>query len=103
MEQELNEAIVFIVIQRIPRYVLLLEDLVRNTPSTHNDHASLTKAVSKVREMAEYVNSAKSKIERLQRGVAIQHQLGIKQIPAYRMFVGEGAFGYPRNDAPKQQ
>ena len=33
-------------IQRVPRYVLLLKELIKHTPATHPDHADLKKALS---------------------------------------------------------
>lgn len=43
-------------VQRIPRYKLLLEDLFKNTPLSHPDHANLEKAISLIQEIALSVN-----------------------------------------------
>ena len=43
-------------IQRIPRYVLLLSDLLKFTDPTHPDHKNLTEAVAKVEGVARFIN-----------------------------------------------
>ena len=45
-------------VQRIPRYCLLLRDLLSKTPKEHNDHAALQSAMIKMEEMAKAVNEA---------------------------------------------
>jgi hypothetical protein len=42
------EACLIMPIQRIPRYKLLLEDMVRHTPQEHPDHNLLKQALAKV-------------------------------------------------------
>lgn len=43
-------------IQRIPRYRLLLLDLLNHTPGDHDDHAELSKAYKSIEDVASYVN-----------------------------------------------
>jgi RhoGEF domain/Phorbol esters/diacylglycerol binding domain (C1 domain) len=53
-------------IQRIPRYTLLLKDLLGSTPSDGdyaNDYASIEEAYNKVTELAEYINEQKRREE----------------------------------------
>eukprot|EP01125_Pyxidicula_operculata_P004522 TRINITY_DN170_c0_g1_i3.p1 TRINITY_DN170_c0_g1~~TRINITY_DN170_c0_g1_i3.p1 ORF type:complete len:563 (-),score=111.61 TRINITY_DN170_c0_g1_i3:575-2263(-) len=45
-------------IQRIPRYRLLLEELIRNTPETHEDFNGLTQALDSLKVVADEVNKA---------------------------------------------
>jgi hypothetical protein len=45
-------------IQRIPRYKMLLSDLLSHTPTTHPDHANLTSAVALVGGVAVHINEA---------------------------------------------
>ena len=42
-------------VQRIPRYNLLLGELLKETPNTHPDHADLTTAVAAMKQVAEHV------------------------------------------------
>lgn len=46
-------------VQRIPRYLLLLESLLSRTPEAHPDHALLTSAVKLVRGIASELNESK--------------------------------------------
>ncbi|PRP77405.1 hypothetical protein PROFUN_14365 [Planoprotostelium fungivorum] len=46
-------------IQRIPRYGLLLKDLLNHTPESHPDHRPLQTAIMSISAVAEQVNSAK--------------------------------------------
>ena len=43
-------------VQRIPRYKMLLEDLFKNTPSTHPDFEDLEKAIVLIQGIASSVN-----------------------------------------------
>eukprot|EP01113_Clastostelium_recurvatum_P028624 TRINITY_DN3459_c0_g1_i2.p1 TRINITY_DN3459_c0_g1~~TRINITY_DN3459_c0_g1_i2.p1 ORF type:complete len:1330 (+),score=357.21 TRINITY_DN3459_c0_g1_i2:583-3990(+) len=63
-------------IQRIPRYVLLLEDLVRHTPSSHLDHKNLTSALWKMKAVAEYVNEKKREADNIHEVERVQEKLG---------------------------
>jgi hypothetical protein len=87
--------------------VLLLTDLLKNTPEDHEDFESLSKATGKIKEVAEYVNTAKRKIEQLQYGISIHHDLGIKDIPPARVFLTEDTLyaepvaGVAEKDLPK--
>eukprot|EP01091_Cochliopodium_minus_P004005 TRINITY_DN13929_c0_g1_i1.p1 TRINITY_DN13929_c0_g1~~TRINITY_DN13929_c0_g1_i1.p1 ORF type:complete len:837 (-),score=174.65 TRINITY_DN13929_c0_g1_i1:38-2548(-) len=47
-------------IQRIPRYVLLLRDLLKNTPQNHQDFQSIKNALEAVSEIATFINERKS-------------------------------------------
>eukprot|EP01120_Amphizonella_sp_Union-15-10_P007200 TRINITY_DN2409_c0_g1_i3.p1 TRINITY_DN2409_c0_g1~~TRINITY_DN2409_c0_g1_i3.p1 ORF type:complete len:157 (+),score=17.76 TRINITY_DN2409_c0_g1_i3:86-556(+) len=44
--------------QRIPRYILLLQDLLKNTPSHHPDFEDLQKALDETKEVANAINQA---------------------------------------------
>eukprot|EP01127_Copromyxa_protea_P016725 TRINITY_DN5017_c0_g1_i1.p1 TRINITY_DN5017_c0_g1~~TRINITY_DN5017_c0_g1_i1.p1 ORF type:complete len:802 (-),score=168.99 TRINITY_DN5017_c0_g1_i1:63-2468(-) len=47
------------VIQRIPRYVLLLSDFIKQTPTDHEDFQTLEVALSQIRSVAEFINTEK--------------------------------------------
>ena len=44
-------------VQRIPRYSMLLQDMVKNTWSHHGDYAALSQALKTILELASYVHS----------------------------------------------
>jgi hypothetical protein len=50
---------------RIPRYNMLLVDLVKNTPEDHPDYADLCKAKGRISEIATFVNEQKRIVENL--------------------------------------
>ncbi len=43
-------------VQRLPRYVLLITDLLKNTAPEHADYADLTEALALMREVAMHIN-----------------------------------------------
>uniref|UniRef100_V5GIZ1 Uncharacterized protein n=2 Tax=Kalmanozyma brasiliensis (strain GHG001) TaxID=1365824 RepID=V5GIZ1_KALBG len=44
------------IVQRIPRYKLLVDDLVKSTPDTHPDHMDLRRASHMIEQVASYIN-----------------------------------------------
>ena len=52
-------------VQRIPRYVLLLQDFVNNTCKDHPDYADLSLALDGIKKIAETVNAAKERHENI--------------------------------------
>lgn len=46
-------------IQRIPRYILLLNELIKNTYKTHKDRKNLLLAYHSIKEVADHVNTQK--------------------------------------------
>lgn len=53
-------------VQRIPRYKLLLSDILKNTPKEHVDYNMLQKALDEVSTIAQFVNESKRKNENSQ-------------------------------------
>lgn len=68
-------ALLILPIQRIPRYVLLLQDLLRHTESGHPDHADLVQALKDMRQVADYINEKKREAEALNLVVRIQERI----------------------------
>lgn len=62
-------------IQRIPRYVLLLNDLLRNTNEDHPDHVHITAACAAMQQIATLVNEAKRKDEQSKRIAGLSSEL----------------------------
>lgn len=50
-------------IQRVPRYRLLLEDLIKHTPDHHPDKAGLQEALEKIKDVASHLNVAMKVLE----------------------------------------
>jgi len=59
-------------VQRIPRYSLLLADLIKNTPDTHPDHKNLVQALEKTKSLAATINETQREMERSSALLSIQ-------------------------------
>lgn len=57
------EALLIMPVQRIPRYVLLLRDLLRATPAKHRDYVTLRDALDRLQATAEQINARKREAE----------------------------------------
>jgi hypothetical protein len=80
-------------IQRIPRYVLLIDDLVRHTDSSHADFDHLKLAAARFKTMSQQINTRKGEAESIQRAFEIDKQLqlpdGKKLLKPNRRFLEE--------------
>ncbi|KAJ1942095.1 hypothetical protein FBU59_003301, partial [Linderina macrospora] len=80
-------------VQRIPRYKLLLDDLLRNTPPSHVDHENIKDALKTIEEVASFVNENIQEHEMTLGIIEIQRTLGLKEsllVPGRRLIkVGE--------------
>eukprot|EP01087_Luapelamoeba_hula_P014298 TRINITY_DN4172_c0_g1_i1.p1 TRINITY_DN4172_c0_g1~~TRINITY_DN4172_c0_g1_i1.p1 ORF type:complete len:1321 (+),score=199.44 TRINITY_DN4172_c0_g1_i1:307-4269(+) len=86
-------------IQRLPRYVLLLTDLIKYTPNNHPDFEALRGALQKMREVTHTINDARRTAENLEKvfqvHMALTEQTGGDDLPnlvePHRIYVCEGA------------
>ncbi|KAI8914777.1 hypothetical protein DFJ77DRAFT_463294 [Powellomyces hirtus] len=69
------ESFLILPVQRIPRYKLLLEDLLKNTDSEHPDHLTLKKSLERIAEVAVFVNETIREHEMMQELVEVQRSL----------------------------
>lgn len=81
-------------IQRIPRYVMLLQELVKYTDEGHPDYVDINAALGKIKEIAAYLNEKKREAENREKIVEINEK--ISGLPAAlpapsRKFLREGA------------
>ncbi len=67
-------------IQRIPRYILLLRDLLKYTPSTHADAPRLRDAVARMEALAGHINEMKKRSEKSVMMIMVQRI--VKHCPA---------------------
>eukprot|EP01105_Mastigella_eilhardi_P019085 TRINITY_DN4474_c0_g1_i1.p1 TRINITY_DN4474_c0_g1~~TRINITY_DN4474_c0_g1_i1.p1 ORF type:complete len:1406 (-),score=376.29 TRINITY_DN4474_c0_g1_i1:102-4319(-) len=80
-------------VQRLPRYSLLLTELLKNTPEQHADYKDLVRANHEIKGIAEFVNAKKREAENLNQVIAIQNILtGMPQgiTAPHRRFVKQG-------------
>ncbi|GAM23528.1 hypothetical protein SAMD00019534_067030 [Acytostelium subglobosum LB1] len=83
-------------IQRIPRYSLLLREMITHTWPSHRDYQSLEKAFASMNTVAEKMNEAKRNAENRMKLAGIQEKLDGESastvVKAHRRFVKEGDF-----------
>jgi len=91
-------------IQRIPRYEMLLKDLVQCTWLSHDDLPALETALEKIIDAAMFINEQKRKTETLTRLLEIQTELKDKVIlyAAGRDIISEGQVAFPKEKKGKK-
>jgi len=82
-------------VQRIPRYVLLLDTLLKHTNVDHPDYQAIQQALSKVEHVASYVNEQKRRVEDMSRMLDLQTQViglppGFTIVDASRRLIHDG-------------
>ncbi|XP_048780867.2 rho guanine nucleotide exchange factor 39-like [Ostrea edulis] len=80
-------------VQRVPRYKLLLEDLLGNTTTDHHDYEELREAVQKVSDIATHINNHIKQHENFQKMLSIQKcfdKSAPKILTPGREFIKEG-------------
>nr|CAG4717260.1 unnamed protein product [Naegleria fowleri] len=80
-------------IQRIPRYRLLLQDLIKHSGPDHPDYKGLKNALDKICEVADHLNNTMKIIEATNDIIKIQSQFygDINLVEPHRRFLKEGA------------
>ena len=91
-------------IQRIPRYVLLLTELIKETPKGHPDLKSLTEALADFKTLATTINTQINSSQAMQRLLEMSNSLGLNSklmYQTYRTFVKQDVFykHIPRADS----
>ncbi|KAL9644228.1 hypothetical protein ABK040_005689 [Willaertia magna] len=80
-------------IQRIPRYRLLLEDVIKHTPPDHVDMPTLKDALNEILKIANWVNERKRENENRDSLVQLQLKLSEEEyksiLQPYRKFIGK--------------
>ncbi|KNE56373.1 hypothetical protein AMAG_02186 [Allomyces macrogynus ATCC 38327] len=69
------QAYLMLPIQRIPRYRLLLQSLLKHTPEDHADYADLTRALAEIEAIAKKINERKRLQEDTAKLIALQARI----------------------------
>lgn len=81
-------------VQRIPRYKLLLKDLLKHTRRTHPDYSKLSKAADQIESVASHINEFIRQHENFNKMLVIQNSLTGPTVPGIlapaRRFFHEG-------------
>uniref|UniRef100_A0A6U0LA55 DH domain-containing protein n=1 Tax=Percolomonas cosmopolitus TaxID=63605 RepID=A0A6U0LA55_9EUKA len=84
-------------IQRIPRYRMLLEDLVKNTSPDHPDYTATKEALQLIIDIADYCNAMKKEKQNRERMDQLIKQLRLKELlHPKRRFIREGNVKSPK-------
>jgi RhoGEF domain/IQ calmodulin-binding motif len=93
MRNESLPSLLITPVQRVPRYQLLLRDLLKRTPDTHPDHANLLKTLSAIESTAEAINEVSNVADRMARVTQIAASIEGVPFPllaAGRRFIRDG-------------
>jgi len=83
-------------VQRVPRYVMLLQDLIKNTEPLHPDYAWLEKSLESMKAVATFINDAILDEERrincieVSKQLVFQPNINIKWTPSNRLLINQG-------------
>ncbi|KAK5583661.1 hypothetical protein RB653_005259 [Dictyostelium firmibasis] len=94
------ESFLILPIQRLPRYVMLLQDLLKYTANDHEDFNQLCEALSTIKDLTESINTKKSEEDNNTKIQQVQDQ--IKDMPPNTMtlrkrFVTEGCLNLKKD------
>ncbi|EGG23752.1 pleckstrin domain-containing protein [Cavenderia fasciculata] len=96
-DQEL-ENLLITPVQQLPRYVMLLSDLIKTTNEDHPDYKSLVVALDKIKGVTSYVNERKRDAEDAMTMISIHQNLHGKLpnnfLAPHRKFVKEGTIQF---------
>ena len=101
MRERLNEisildltSFLIMPVQRVPRYVLLLDNILKHTGTSHPEYPQLLQALDSIKAVATYVNEGKRHVENISKLVDVQDRLtgsGVPQlVEPFRKFIREG-------------
>jgi hypothetical protein len=62
-------------VQRIPRYILFMQDIVKNTPGEHQDYKNLCEAVAAISGVAEDIDQKMNEIEQTKKVLEVQRMV----------------------------
>ncbi|GAM23452.1 hypothetical protein SAMD00019534_066270 [Acytostelium subglobosum LB1] len=82
-------------VQRIPRYELLLREILKHTAEDHKEHSTISSAYNSLKSINTFINDSKKNVDNRSRLISLNHE--IKNLPnglliaSHRSFVREGA------------
>ncbi|ELP88827.1 Rho/RAC guanine nucleotide exchange factor, putative [Entamoeba invadens IP1] len=91
-------------VQRIPRYVLLIKDLLKNTDESHKDHKTLEIVLGEMEDLAKVCNAALVNTERMMKMFKIRDSIRGYEgelINSSRYFIKEGFLTKQCRKVPK--
>ena len=92
-------------IQRVPRYMLLLEDLKKKTPEQHQKYQTLSEALEIITNVANSINERKREIENMSQCLQVMEnlrELNRNIVEPHRKFLNQFLFRKKDNQRPRQ-
>lgn len=81
-------------VQRIPRYVMLLKELLKHTPNDHPDYADLVSARFKIEQITQALDAKKQQAENMAKLMALSDCItkkgNVRVAEPYRRYIREG-------------
>eukprot|EP01102_Stenamoeba_stenopodia_P020878 TRINITY_DN8286_c0_g1_i1.p1 TRINITY_DN8286_c0_g1~~TRINITY_DN8286_c0_g1_i1.p1 ORF type:complete len:670 (+),score=210.29 TRINITY_DN8286_c0_g1_i1:111-2120(+) len=80
-------------IQRVPRYVMLFQDLLKHTSSDHKDYKNLEKLITELQNVASLINERKRQAEQMEKVLTVQAKLVgdfASLVKPHRRYIREG-------------
>ncbi|GAM26101.1 hypothetical protein SAMD00019534_092760 [Acytostelium subglobosum LB1] len=86
------QSLLIMPIQRIPRYELLLREILGNTPESHVEYKSIKTAYESMKKINQYINERKTNVDRRTRLSDVQKEIknAPELIASHRYFVRDG-------------
>lgn len=95
------ESFLIMPVQRIPRYKLLLSELLKHTPASHPDHGAIGRAIRVISDAATHINEAIRSRENEERLRAIGEKEKVDLIEPARVVLREGVLRKVCRKGPK--
>eukprot|EP01083_Nonionella_stella_P189455 700654_1 len=77
-------------IQRVPRYVLLLNEIIKYSDKSDASYAKLEKSRDEIKKIADHINEAQRHVENISKIITLQDRVGLELVQPHRRFVHEG-------------
>jgi hypothetical protein len=91
-------------VQRLPRYLLLLNEIKKHTPEAHPDHPILVKAIAKMMDIANENENMQREVDNLQKMATLQRLLNYDLLDVgHRRFIKQGPLIKLFEDGSKQE
>ncbi|KYQ89762.1 pleckstrin (PH) domain-containing protein [Tieghemostelium lacteum] len=92
-------------VQRIPRYKLLLTELLQHTPSIHKDYENIKLALKEIQNLAISINESKRDAEGFEKTILIQSSLtrNIELIQPSRKHIKDGIIQFEKRGQLKER
>eukprot|EP01125_Pyxidicula_operculata_P005349 TRINITY_DN1917_c0_g1_i7.p1 TRINITY_DN1917_c0_g1~~TRINITY_DN1917_c0_g1_i7.p1 ORF type:complete len:645 (-),score=90.90 TRINITY_DN1917_c0_g1_i7:266-2200(-) len=95
LKNQMIDSYLILPVQRVPRYVMLLNDLISNTPESHPDYENILSSFKQIKIVAASINDAVAAAENYEKCLQIQRLFQstnskVQVIEQHRKFIHDG-------------